>query len=105
VHSANWGHGQARPGTGAAAGKVQFSNGAITKPVAASSTHPALAAASGQSLPVTARLVFRRMTPNPAVFLEVPLTGVRAASYQVAGGDSALPTEQVQLSFATIGWT
>jgi type VI secretion system secreted protein Hcp len=79
---------------------------AITKPVDASSTQLALAAASGQSLPGTVRVVSRRMMPpNPAVFRAVPLTGVRVASYQVAVGDSALPTEQVQLSFATIRWT
>ena len=78
---------------------------AITKPVDASSTHLALAAASGQSLPGRVRVVSRRMVPNPPVFREVPLTGVRVASCRVAGGDSALSTEQVRLSFATIRWT
>ena len=88
-------------GGGGGAGKVSMQDFHFVTTISKASPKLLLACASGQHLK-HATLVARKAGKDQQEFLVYKFTDVLVSSYQTAGVDDLLPTDQVSLSFARI---
>jgi type VI secretion system secreted protein Hcp len=105
IFSFSWGLAQAEAtghagGSGAAAGKANFSDFNFMVPVSKASPKLFLACAKGDHI-ADARLTLRKAGENPVEFLVYNLSDCQVTSYQESAS-SELPTDSFSLSYGKI---
>lgn len=106
IHSIQFGlaYTEAIGGGGGGAGKVNFSEITLTKPLDRASPLLMLNCAKGAHFPTATFTAVETVSGTNRIYYEIALKEVLITSVSLNGSGGERPTESIALSFATIEW-